>query len=246
LDSAVGTTVSDRSAQLGSTAKRWELDDLEEAALSSPYALQASALRALERLRPLRNALTHGSTGEDAKSLPSRAHQLDELNLTLQELQALTDAVDQLSVDARYTAFIDLVHTTWPTLSRASIVVFCAQPSTADYLADGLALRARPAIRVRAHRPVLADLRSAVRTPGAVIVVEDEAVNGLDLHGVGQAINYDLVPDVDRMRARWSRLGWTDPHRGPVEIWTMIDRATEEGPEQRALVLMPFLDGVSH
>ncbi len=232
--------------RLGPTARQWELDGLEEAASSSPYALQASALRALERLRSRRNALAHGSTSEDATPRPSRAHELHELNLTLQELQALADAVDQLSVDARYTAFIDLVGTASPRFSHASTVVFCAQPSTADYLADCLVQLERPTTRVRAHRPALGDLRSAVRTPGAVIIVEDEAVNGLDLQGVGQAINYDLVPNVERMRARWSRLGWTDPHRRPPDIWTMIDAATEEGPEQRALALMPFLAGAKH
>jgi hypothetical protein len=56
--------------RLGPATGRWNLDDLEEAASSSPYALQASALRALERLRPWRNALAHGSTGEDATPSP--------------------------------------------------------------------------------------------------------------------------------------------------------------------------------
>jgi hypothetical protein len=232
--------------RLGPAIRRWKLDDLEEAASSSPYALQASALRALERLRPWRNALAHGSTGEDATPRPSRARELRELNVTLEELQALADAVDQLSVDARYTAFINLMDAESPRFSQASIVVFCAQPSTAEYLANGLALRERPTTRVRAQRPALADLRSAVRTPGAVIVVEDEAVIGLDLHGAGQAINYDLVPDVERMRARWSRLGRTDPHRRRPEIWTMIDATTEDGPERRALALMPYLAGANH
>jgi superfamily II DNA/RNA helicase len=130
--------------------------------------------------------------------------------------------------------------------SQESVVVFCAQPSTADYLADGLVQLGRPTIRVRAQRPALADLRSAARTPGAVIVVEDEAVKGLDLQGVGQAINYDLVPDVERMRARWSRLGWTDPPRRPPEIWTLIDTAARDGAEWRALALMPYLRGIDH
>jgi hypothetical protein len=232
--------------RLGPATRQWELDDLEEAASSSPYALQASALRALERLRPWRNALAHGSTGEDATPRPGRAHELQELNVTLGELQTLADAVDQLSVDARYTAFVNLVDVESPRFSQASSVVFCAQPSTAEYLANGLALQERPTTRVRAQRPALGDLRIAVRTPGAVIVVEDEAVIGLDLHGVGQAINYDLVPDLERMRARWSRLGRTDPHRPRPDIWTMIDTATEDGPESQALALMPYLAGANH
>jgi hypothetical protein len=48
------------------------------------------------------------------------------------------------------------------------------------------------------------------------------------------------------MRARWSRLGGTDPHRPRPDIWTMIDTATEDGPEGQALALMPYLAGVSH
>jgi hypothetical protein len=66
---------------------------------------------------------------------------------------------------------------------------------------------------------------------------------GLDLRAIGHAVNYDLVPDIARMRARWSWLGLTDPRQVAPDIWTLIDTTIDEGPEQRALALMPYLAG---
>lgn len=232
--------------RLGPATRQWNLTTLRRRRRPAPMRCRPVPCGRLSGSAPWRNALAHGSTGEDATPRPGRARELQEVDVIPEELQALADAVDALSVDARYTAFINLVDAESPRFSQASIVVFCAQPSTVEYLANGLALRERPTTRVRAQRPALGDLRSAVRAPGAVIVVEDEAVIGLDLHRVGQAINYDLVPDGERMRARWSRLGRTDPHRRRPDIWTMIDTATEDGPEGRALALMPYLAGANH
>jgi superfamily II DNA/RNA helicase len=78
-----------------------------------------------------------------------------------------------------------------------------------------------------------------------VLIADDNTVIGVDLGEVSQAINYDLVPDPQRMLARWLRLGAAGPRRRPPEAWTLIDRSQDSPPEQLALERMPYLAGGS-
>jgi hypothetical protein len=222
----------------------WGIDDLDQAASSSPYALQVHALQALERLRPQRNALAHGRTSEDLRNSLGRAAEFGQLTVAVEELQGLADAVDKLTVDSRQTAFTELLRTGPAALREHGVVVFCAQTSTADYIANGLAPLERPAVRIKPQAAKVAELHAALRTPDAVLVADDDTVIGVDLGGVRQAINYDLVPDPQRMLARWLRLGAADPRRQSPEVWTLIDRSQDSLPEQHALELMPYLAGV--
>jgi hypothetical protein len=219
----------------------WEIRDVNQAASSSPYALQAHAVQALERLRSRRNALAHGRTTGDAATGHLRAAELRRLSIAVDELQALADAVDQLSVDSRYTAFAELLRAGPARLREEQIVIFCAEASTADYLANSLTTLERPIFQVRREGTLLADLSAALTTVNAVLVTDDDAVAGLDLVNARHVINYDLVPDVRRMRARWLSVG--SAHRNPLEVWTLLDRSSDGLPEGRALQLMPYLAG---
>lgn len=219
----------------------WGIRDLDQAASSSPYALQARALHALERLRSRRNALAHGRTVGDPVTSHTRAAEFSQLSIAVDELQALADAVDQLAVDSRYAAFTELLRTGPVRLREQRVVVFCAEASTADYIANGLTALDRPILRVQPDGTLPADLNATLHTPNAVLVTDDKTVAGLELN-VRQVINYDLLPDVRRMLARWQHLGGAHAH--PIEVWTLIDRQQNEHPEGRALELMPYLAGV--
>jgi hypothetical protein len=76
---------------------------------------------------------------------------------------------------------------------------FCAEASTADYLANSLTTPERPILQIRREGTPLADLTAALRAPSSVLVVDDDAGAGLDLVNAHQMINYDLVPDLRRM-----------------------------------------------
>jgi hypothetical protein len=218
----------------------WRIRDLDRAASSSPYALQAHALQALQRLRSRRNALAHGRTAGDAATSRIRTLEFDQLTMVVGELQALADDVDRLAVDSRFTALTDLLTTGPARLREERVVIFCAEASTADYLANSLTLE-RPTLQIRREGTPLADLAAALHAPSSVLVVDDEAGAGLDLVNAHQMINYDLVPDLRRMVARWLSLG--SAHRNGLEVWTLLDRSSDALPEQRALELMPYLVG---
>ncbi len=232
--------------QVRDHSREWGIDDLDQAASSSPYALQVHALQALERLRPQRDALAHSRTAEDSRISRRRAAEFLQLTVAIEELQGLADAVDKLTVDSRYTALIQLLRTGPTGLRDHGVVVFCAQTSTADYVASGMALLERPVARIKPPAVEVAELGAALLASNVVLVADDDAVAGVDLGAVRQAINYDLVPDPRRMLARWLRLGAADPRRRPPEIWTLIDRSQDSPPEQLALELMPYLSGVGH
>jgi hypothetical protein len=220
----------------------WGIHDLDQAASSSPYALQARALQALERLRSRRNALAHGRTAGDVVTSRTRAAEFGQLSMVVDELQAIADAVDRLGEDSRYATFTELLRVGSVRLGEERVVVFCAEQSTADYIANGLTILERPFLRIRAEGTPLADISSALRRPNTIVVADDQAVAGLDLVNARQVINYDLVPDVRRMLARWLSVGGA--HRSPLEVWTLLDRSPEGLPEGQALQLMPYLAGV--
>ena len=230
--------------QVRDYSSEWGIDDLNQAASSSPYAVQVRALQALERLRPQRNALAHGRTSEDLRNSLGRAVEFRQITVAIEELQYLVDAVDKLAVDSRYAALTELLQAGPAALREQGVVVFCAQSSTADYLANGLALLGRPVVRIKPQAAEIAELQAALRAPDVVLVVDDDTVIGVDLGQVRQIINYDLVPDPQQMLARWLRLGAADPHRRSPEVWTLIDRLQDSQPEKLALELMPYLAGV--
>lgn len=217
----------------------WGIHDLDQAASSSPYALQARALQALERLRSRRNALAHGRTAGDVVTSRTRAAEFGQLSMVVDELQAIADAVDRLGEDSRYATFTELLRAGPARLGKERVVVFCAEPSTADYIANGLTILERPFLHIRAEGTPLADVISALQRPNTVVVADDQAVAGLDLVNARQVVNYDLVPDVRRMLARWLSVGGA--HHNPLEVWTLLDRSSEGLPESQALQLMPYL-----
>jgi hypothetical protein len=219
----------------------WGIRDLDRAASSSPYALQAYALQALQRLRSRRNALAHGRTAGDAVTSRIRTLEFDQLTMVVGELQALADDVDRLAVDSRFTALTELLTTGPARLREERVAIFCAEASTADYLANSLTTLERPTLQIRREGTPLADLSAALHAPSSVLVVDDDAGAGLDLVNAHRMINYDLVPDLRRMVARWLSLG--SAHRNGLEVWTLLDRSSDALPEQRALELMPYLVG---
>src|SRR6266498_1704611 len=76
---------SKTSTSRGGACSVWGIDDLDQAASSSPYALQVHALQALERLRPQRNALAHGRTSEDFRNSLGRAVEFRQLTVAIGE-----------------------------------------------------------------------------------------------------------------------------------------------------------------
>jgi hypothetical protein len=223
----------------------WGIDDLDQAASSSPYALQVHALQVLARLRPQRNALAHGRIAEDLGYSIGRVAEFRQLTVAVDELQGLADTVDELAVDSRYMALTELLQTGPAALREQAVVVFCAHMSTADYLANSLVVLERPVVRLKAHVGEPAGLLISSLTQDTVLIADDDTIIGVDLGVVRRAINYDLVPDPQRMLARWLRLGAADPRRRPPEVWTLLDRSQDFPPEQLALQLMPYLAGVS-
>jgi hypothetical protein len=168
----------------------WGALELQQAAESSPFALQAAALRLSERLRPLRNSLAHGRTGRQEELADDRQEDLTSLLLYFSALERIIDAVDRLDVDARFQAFLELVIDRL-TPGGKPFVVFTSEPRTADYLLDRLRFMQCDAEAIGTgwvppdawpDRPV-------------AYVVADDAIAGLDLGDSSTAVFYDLPHD---------------------------------------------------
>jgi DNA polymerase III delta prime subunit len=182
----------------------WGANELSSAAESSPFALQAAALRLAARLRPLRNSYAHGRTADDQGVSKEREVTLSRIVPYFAGLEKIIEGVDALNIDARFEAFFRLVVDRLTPL-QTPFVVFTRDQRTAEYIVDRLRFMQRPVELVGpGWNP------SETPQPSTAFVVPDEALQGLDLGIVSIGVHYDaagprallrearLSPDSDR------------------------------------------------
>lgn len=233
-------------ADVGLLAGPLGLEAVQTAASSSFYAMQTTALGALNRLRERRNLLVHEALGAEEFAAEGGPVPATALVRVFAQLEKWAAAVDRMTFDSRHQAFLELVLPPASVNRTGSTLIFCGLAATADYVDHGLRL-------MRQSSATLTDLRERgikpdawLRTPGAVLVGFDEQLQGLDFAGARQAINYDVPTTPARLAIRATRLRWTDPS-SEWAVWTLLPASEQlSALEAAALTEAPFLAGPPH
>ena len=186
--------------------------EVQRAARSSPFALQAAALKQVERLRPIRNALAHGRTG-DSSPVFERSDDLGTAMRLDARLEAIVDAVDGLQYDARFEALYRLMLDLKPT-TQSPVIIHVSEPRTADYVADRLRFQLISATSEEASGAGIDDEEHAAR------VVPDDAIDVLLSSTARRVVFYDAGSDRKASDARWATLRNRDH---ATEAWQLVD-----------------------
>jgi hypothetical protein len=238
-EQALLASVDRAVADAGPLAQRLGLLEVQEAASSSFYAMQATALTVLERLRATRNVLVHQGLAADEPSNHEDAIEAATLIRAFASLERMAAQVDQLEFDSRQQALLQLVMESTIVDRAGSTVVFCARPATADYIDHGLRLLGLDSTTMMAVRHTETPLDTWLNNAGAFLIVTDAQLKGLDLTGARQVINYDLPGTAERLAVRLTRLRWTPR---PWHLWTLLPaRGQLTDREREALGWGPYL-----
>jgi hypothetical protein len=238
-EQALLTAVDEAVAEAGSLARRLGLLSVQAAAASSFYAMQASALVELERLRATRNVLVHEGLAADAPSTSEVAIEAATLVRAFARLEWIAAQVDELEFDSRQNALLQLVLEPAIVDRVGSTVVFCARTTTAEYVDHGLRLLGLESTTLTQLRDREVPLERWLDRHGTILVVTDPELMGLDLTGARQVINYDLPTTPEGLAVRSTRIRWT---ADAWDAWTLLpsqDQLTEQ--ERTALVWGPYL-----
>ena len=173
------------AAALGAGHPEWHASALRRASDSSPFAVQAAALRLLEQLRPLRNSYTHGTTETESSLSSERRQSLSQIIPYFAALESIVRSVDALEEDSRFEAFLRIADDQMAR-DAGSLVVFTADRRTAEYIADRLRfLQYRVELVSPGWDPV------EPSGPNTIYVVPDDSLRGLDLGLIAIGIHYD-------------------------------------------------------
>jgi Type III restriction enzyme, res subunit len=200
----------EKAVALAESDDEWGATDLSRASESSPFALQAAALRLAERLRPLRNSYAHGRTADPRPTEEERRSTYSRLAAYFALLEKIIVGVDALESDARFEAFVSMVVERLAPLQE-HFAVFTFDQRTAEYVADRLRFLRQSVELVRPGWSPPAPSGAATAH-----VVPDSALRGLDLGKVRIGVHYD-APDPTRQFVREVRLA-VDAERTVISL----------------------------
>ncbi|RZT12740.1 RAD3-like DEAD/DEAH box helicase [Kribbella sp. VKM Ac-2569] len=191
------------------------VSQIDSAAYSSLYALQAASLHALHEAMPIRNALLHGSVGprDDRQIERQDAGDRARLVAAVAMMERLVDLIEATESDARLEALVTALSRDLRASVDDPVVVFTSRTQTRDLLIAELESVAPSVGSISDQRFAGGDQSDAL------IIVDDSSVKGFELPS-RRGIAFDL-PSVENSLVRMSRL--RSGEGAPAEYWLLLD-----------------------
>jgi superfamily II DNA/RNA helicase len=201
--------------------------------------MQASALSVLERLRTTRNVLVHQGLAADERFTDEAAIEAATLVQTFARLEWIAAQVDELDFDSRQNALVRLIMEPAVVDRSGSTVILSASKATSEYIDHGLRLLRLDSTTLSDLRDRKIPLRTRLDTAGAILILTDPQLKGLDLTGARQVINYDLPSSPQQLVVRSTRLRSA---ARPWQFWTLLPTEHQLSDAERLAVTWgPYL-----